>query len=205
MPKYASDPLSKDTYDLIRRMAILAELRDPGIANHIDRVRSYCRLLAAAIELSPYEAELIASACMLHDVGKAGIPQEILEKTGTLNDYEWERIKEHTLAGADLLRGSPSVYLQTGEIIALTHHERWDGSGYPRGLKGEEIPLSGRICAVADVFDALTTWRPYKHEIPVDEALALIGDSAGTLFDPALVRAFVVNAAELIRIRTQYS
>ena len=203
MAKYTVDTPNREMLDIVRRMALLAEIHDKGTANHLERIRQYCRLLGRGLELTPYEIELISTASVLHDVGKANIPHSILEKTGSLSDYEWDVIKEHAQAGADMLHGAPSVYLQTGEIIALTHHERWDGSGYPQGLEGEAIPLSGRICALADVFDALTTWRPYKHEIPTSDALVLIRESAGSIFDPELVKAFEANYDEICRLRLQ--
>jgi putative two-component system response regulator len=204
MMKPPVDTQSKEMIDTARRMAILAEFRDPTIADHVDRIRGFCRVIARGAGLSPQEVDLISAAAMLHDLGKAGVPFEVLQKSDRLTAEEWEIIKQHTLAGAELLTGSPSIVMQTAEIIALTHHERWDGSGYPHGLKGEAIPLSGRICAVADVFDALTTRRPYKPEMPVDDALALIRSAGGSLFDPQLVRIFVENFDELLRVRSQY-
>lgn len=203
MAKYMVDTPNREMLDIVMRMAVLAEIHDTGVSSHLERIRQYCRLLGRDMDLSPYEIELISTASVLHDVGKASVPRAILEKAGTLTDYEWETIKEHAQAGADLLRGSSSIYLQTGEIIALTHHERWDGSGYPHGLKGEEIPLSGRICGLADVFDALTTWRPYKHELSTGDALGLIRDSSGTILDPRLVQAFEANYDEICRLRSQ--
>lgn len=202
MLKYSSDTINRDMFDAARRMAILAEYRDPDAGHHIDRIRGYCAVLARGLELSPLEAELIAAGSMLHDIGKALIPFAVLQKTESLTPQEWEQIKQHTLAGAEHLRGSPSPVLQFGEVIALTHHERWDGSGYPNEISGDEIPLSGRICAVADVFDALTTNRPYKEEVSVQEARELIRSASGTLFDPQVVDSFLKNFDELVLVRT---
>jgi putative two-component system response regulator len=163
MFKSTSETDNRALLDVIRRMASLAQYREGGIRNHLERVRGYCYVIARGMGLSNQEAEIISLASQLHDVGEAAIPDEVLSKSGELSPADWERVKMHPARGAELLQGSPSVIVQAGEIMALTHHERWDGSGYPRGLSGEDIPLSGRICAVADVFDALTTPRPYKR------------------------------------------
>lgn len=188
--------------DAARRMAILAEIRDPDAAHHVDRIRGYCAVLARGLELSPLEVDLVAAGAMLHDIGKAMLPHALLQKTESLTAKEWDQIKQHTLAGAEHLRGSPSPVLQFGEVIALTHHERWDGSGYPHEISGDKIPLSGRICAVADVFDALTTSRPYKEEVSVHEARELIHSASGTLFDPQVVDVFVRSFEEITLVRT---
>jgi putative two-component system response regulator len=194
---------SRDTLDTIRRMAVLAQYRKPGLIAHLERVRSYCYLLARAAGLPEANARVLSFASQLHDVGEIAIPKEVLTKSTELLPYEWELVKQHTIIGAEILRGSPSVIIQAGEVIALTHHERWDGSGYPHGLKGEDIPIGGRICAVADVFDALTTPRPYKAEMKVDDALTLLQTSGQAMFDPRLVEIFCQNYEELVKIRTQ--
>jgi molecular chaperone GrpE len=141
--------------EAIRRMAHLAEYRKPNILSHLERMRGYSEVIASGLGLDPAEAQIIACASMLHDIGEVELPDSVSNRNGQLTPYEWELIKRHPVIGADLLRGSSSPVLQMGEVIALSHHERWDGSGYPRGLKEEEIPLGGRICALADVFDAL--------------------------------------------------
>lgn len=193
--------INREALDFVRRLAYTAEYRKPGIKQHLARIRDYCFILGRAVDLSSQEVEIIANASQLHDIGAVGIPESVFSKTGDLTDYEWELVKRHPVIGAEILRGSPSPLLQAGEIIALTHHERWDGSGYPYGLKGEEIPLSGRICALADVFDALTTRRSYKNEISTDEAAQLIIDSADQLFDPDLVDVFADNLREICKAR----
>lgn len=203
MLKHPTETQNREMYDVARRMAILAEYRDPGIAHHIDRIYGYCRVLAYGLGLSNQEAELTATASMLHDLGKAIVPFEVLQKAAGLNNAEWELVQRHPQIGADILRGSPAMVMQLGETIALTHHERWDGSGYPNRLIEEEIPLSGRICGVADVFDALTTTRPYNDQVSVTEALALIRSASGTLFDPQVVTVFERQFEELCRVRTQ--
>lgn len=196
-----TDVINREALDFTRRMATMAEYRKTGIKQHLERIKGYCLVIARAVDLSPAEVEIIAYASQLHDIGTIGIPEAITIKTGDLADYEWELVKRHPIIGAEILHGSPSPLLQAGEIIALTHHERWDGSGYPYGVKGEEIPLSGRICALADVFDALTTPRSYKQEISADAALQLITDSSGQLFDPYLVDAFEDNFREIVKVR----
>lgn len=204
MFKSTSETDNRALLDVIRRMASLAEHREGGTRNHLERVRGYCYVIARGLGLSSQEAEIISLASQLHDIGEVAISDEILSKSGQLTPAEWERVKDHPQQGAEILKGSPSVIVQAGEIMALTHHERWDGSGYPRGLSGEEIPLSGRICAVADVFDALTTPRPYKEEVPVDEALELIQESSGQLFDPQVVAAFSQRFDEIQRVRESH-
>ena len=204
MSKYTIEVMNKELLDVVRRMASLAEYREPGIKNHIERIRGYCQVITRGLELPMQDVEIISSASQLHDIGEIGIPDAVLTRSGKLNAYEWDLVKRHPIIGAEILRGSPSVLLQAGEIIALTHHERWDGSGYPYGTRGEDTPLSGRICALADIFDALTTKRPYKQEIPVEDAHQLILENSGVLFDPALVKVFSENFDEIIKVR-QYN
>ena len=191
----------RDILDVIKRMAITAEYREPQIKNHLERIRGFCSVLARGMNLSSQEVDIIANASVLHDIGKVGLPERVAFKTDKLGAYEIELSKQHTVIGAEILRGSSSVYLRAGEYVALTHHERWDGSGYPRGLSKEDIPVSGRIVAVADVFDALTTKRSYKNEIPVEDAMRLIRDSGGQLFDPQVVAVFIEYFDEILRVR----
>jgi putative two-component system response regulator len=191
----------REILDTIKRMALTAEYREPQIKNHLERVRGYCQVLARGMDLSAQEVEIISNASVLHDIGKVGLPERVAFKTDKLGAYEIELSKQHTVIGAEILRGANSVYLRAGEYICLTHHERWDGSGYPRGLAKEDIPVSGRIVAIADVFDALTTRRSYKNEIPVEDALRLIHDTSGQLFDPEIVSAFVSNFDDITHIR----
>ena len=143
------------------------------------------------------QAELLRHASALHDVGKVGIPDYILLKPGKLDPAEWAHMKTHTTIGASILSGSRSELVQLAEEIALSHHERWDGGGYPHGLKGHEIPLAARICAVCDVFDALLSPRPYKDAWPLHEVIRELGILRGTHLDPALVDAFLPLAADL--------
>ena len=151
--------------------------------------------------LTEKEAKLFSVAGLLHDVGKITVSLEILKKTDKLEPQEWKINEKHTREGARLLGGSNSKYLHMGTVVALSHHERWDGSGYPNGTRGDDIPLLGRICAVADVYDALTTKREYKREISDEEAFKLIGESSGSLFDPAIIRVFTDNFIKLVAIK----
>jgi putative two-component system response regulator len=182
--------LEQARVEVLERLALAAEYRDDDTQEHAWRIGRICALVAASIGLSPEDVELIARAAPLHDIGKIGIPDVILLKPGRLMDEEFEIIKTHTIIGAEILAGSQSPLLRLAEDIALTHHERWDGRGYPGGLSGDAIPVGGRIVAVADVFDALTHERPYKQPWPVDEAVAEILSQAGRQFDPGVVDAF---------------
>jgi len=177
--------------EAIQRLAIAAELRDAGTGKHIYRMSRYCQILARAIGFSKEQAELLLTTSPLHDIGKIAIPDNILLKPSSLDAHEFEIIKTHTTLGAQMLSGSESVFLRMAETIALSHHEKWDGKGYPYGLKGEEIPLLGRICAVSDVFDALSSARPYKRAWTFEETIAEITRLKGTHFDPELVEAFL--------------
>jgi HD-GYP domain-containing protein (c-di-GMP phosphodiesterase class II) len=177
--------------EVIHRLAQAAELRDDDTGAHIDRVGRLCERVGLKLGMAPAEAERLRIASTLHDVGKIGVPDHVLLKRGELDGVEWEAMKAHTTTGAALLAGSNSPLLQMAEAIARTHHERWDGSGYPDGLKGTQIPLVGRICAICDVFDALSSRRPYKDPWPRDRILKEIVRKRGTHFDPRAVDAFL--------------
>jgi response regulator RpfG family c-di-GMP phosphodiesterase len=177
--------------ELIERLSQAVELRDSETGDHIARISALAQRLALAIGLSPDEAELIRHASILHDVGKIGVPDAILLKPGPLNAQERLAMERHTRVGSELLQNSSSEVVQLGEVIARTHHEKWDGTGYPEKMSGEEIPLAGRITAVVDVFDALTSQRPYKQPWPVNQALDEIEKLSGTHFDPAVAEAFL--------------
>ena len=195
------------TYELeeTRREAILrlgraAEYRDNETGMHVIRMSRLSALLAKEVGLSEQECQLILQASPMHDVGKIGIPDHILLKPGKLDDKEWKTMKMHPEIGAKILSGSRSELMQMAESIALSHQERWDGSGYPYGLKGEGIPLAGRIVAVADVFDALTSKRYYKDAFSVEESMKIIEDSSGKDFEPRLVEAFKKALPQMIKI-----
>jgi putative two-component system response regulator len=190
---------------IVRRLGRAAEYRDNETGYHIIRMSQTSALLGRAVGLSRDACELILHASPMHDIGKIGIPDRILLKPGNLEPDEWEIMKTHTLIGADILDGDDSELLSLARLIALTHHEKWDGSGYPQGLKGEEIPLAGRIVALADVFDALTSERPYKKAWAVDQAVNHVRGESGTHFDPDLVTAFLALLPEILEIRDRYA
>jgi HD-GYP domain-containing protein (c-di-GMP phosphodiesterase class II) len=183
--------------ELIQLLTAAVESRDEDTGLHVERISWFARRLALAVGSTATEAELIGRASALHDVGKISIPDHVLLKPGALDPAEWEVMKTHTTAGAAILAGSNSPFVQMAETIARTHHERWDGSGYPAGLAGEQIPLAGRICAICDVFDALLSKRPYKERWPLDQALAEIQSMSGSHFDQRLVEAFLEIAREM--------
>jgi len=183
------------------RLAYIAEIKEWDNRMHLERVRRYCQIIGQAAGLTNNEASILGLASQLHDIGKVELPDALLQRTGNYEADEWKIIEKHTSDGAKILDHSSSAVFQTASTIALTHHERWDGSGYPRGLKGEEIPISGRICAIADVFDALTTHRSYKAPISDEEARKLIENSAGSMFDPKLVEVFSARFDEIRSIK----
>jgi len=183
--------LEKAQLETLQRLALAAEYRDDDTGLHTRRVGLTAARIAEALGLPTDHVALILCAAPLHDVGKIGISDTILLKPGKLTDEEFATMRQHTVIGAGILSGSTSLWLQLAEEIAISHHERWDGKGYPNGLSGEDIPLVGRIVAVADVFDALTHERPYKKAWPVGEALAEIESQVGKQFDERVVKAFL--------------
>jgi putative two-component system response regulator len=197
--------LEQARLEILERLALAAEYRDDDTQEHAWRIGRTCGLMALGIGLPDDEVELIRRAAPLHDIGKIGIPDVILLKPGRLTDEEFDVIRTHTTIGAEILSGSQSPLLRLAQEIALTHHERWDGRGYPGGLSGEEIPLTGRIVAVADVFDALTHERPYKDAWPVEKAVSEIAGQPGRQFDPGVVEAFsrLDHATLLSRVKEE--
>jgi putative two-component system response regulator len=192
---------NQELQDLVTRMAYVAEIKEWDNRTHLFRIRSYCQLLCLGMDIPKNESEIIAIASMLHDVGKITMSDSLLERKGDYKDRDWVDIEKHTMDGSNFLKGSPVLILQTAAVIAENHHERWDGSGYPNKKRGEEIPLAARICAIADVFDALTTPRPYKDMMGDEEALNLIVESSGTLFDPKVVKVFKNKFADIVKIK----
>lgn len=190
--------------EIIQRLSSAAEYKDAQTGYHIDRMSRYAAAIARQMGLDAAAAKLIQFASSMHDLGKIGVPDRILLKPAKLSPLEWEIMKKHTLIGAEIMKDSQIELLQVGEIIARTHHEKWDGSGYPAGLRGEEIPLSGRIAAVADVFDALCSARPYKEASSFEEALEVIRQGSGGHFDPDVVDAFFAILNEIQAIKRQY-
>ncbi len=195
------ETINRETADMVKRMAWMAEYRDAGTLSHLDRIRAYVNTLALGMGYSTQEAETIAVAAMLHDIGKVGLPDNLLSRVGNMTPAELESTKKHTTIGYEILRESSMTVLQMAAPICLSHHERWDGSGYPQGLRGDQIPAGARLCGLADVFDALTTPRTYKKEISVQEARDMIRETSGQLFDPDLVQAFVENIDSLTKLR----
>src|SRR3989338_2128412 len=175
---------------MILRLAIAAEYKDPDTGNHILRISDYATELAKAIGLPEEETELLRYASPMHDIGKIGIPDRILQKPGKLTPGEWEIMKQHTMIGSRMFKGSKSALLHTAGIIAETHHEKFDGSGYPQGLKGEVIPLVGRIVAIVDVFDAIVSKRCYKEKYPFEKGMEYIQTLGNNYLDPRLVEVF---------------
>ncbi|OHD22223.1 MAG: two-component system response regulator [Spirochaetes bacterium GWB1_59_5] len=191
--------------ETIYRLSIAAEYRDDDTGAHIKRVSRYSAAVARSMGLDESTVESILYAAPMHDLGKIGIPDQILVKPAKLDSVEWEIMKQHTVIGAKILKGSDAEFISIAETIALCHHERWDGSGYPNSLKGKDIPLTSRITAIADVFDALTTKRPYKEAVSVDQAITLIQNSSGSQFDPDVVTAFCAILEEIIEIKNKYN
>jgi CHASE2 domain-containing sensor protein len=185
--------------EIAMRLGTAVESRDGETGRHIERIGRFCERLALEIGMSPSAAELLRHASALHDVGKVAIPDRILLKPGPLNAEEWATMRTHTTVGAAMLANSGSRLIRMAETIALSHHEFWNGDGYPHGLVGEEIPLVGRICAICDVFDALLSARPYKPPWPIDETLAELARLRGVQFDPELLDAFLPLARDLHR------
>jgi putative two-component system response regulator len=190
-------------YDTIYRLSLAAEFRDEDTGDHIMRMGRSCRLIAQKLGLPSDQVRNIEQAAPMHDVGKIGIPDSILLKPGKLTDEEFEVMKTHTIIGAKLLGNSKAEILRVGEEISLYHHERWDGRGYPHGLSGEDIPIVGRIVCIMDVFDALTSRRPYKDPYPVRVALDIISEGKRKQFDPILVDILLANVDEIMQIRTE--
>mgnify|MGYP000013210076 CR=1 FL=1 len=191
--------------ETVRRLGRAAEFRDDETGNHIIRMSTYCAIIARKLGLSDEDVELILYSSPMHDVGKIGVPDKILLKPGKLDPDEWEVMKKHTIWGAEILSGSKSQLLETAKLIALTHHEKWDGSGYPNGLSGEEIPLFGRICAIADVFDALTSERVYKPAFTNEKAFSIIKEERGRHFDPQVVDAFFESLDEILEVQAKHA
>ncbi len=190
--------------ELIFRISRAAEFRDPETGAHIQRMAYYSEIIAQGLGLDEAARRLLLEAAPMHDVGKIGIPDLILLKQGRLSPEEFEVMKRHAVLGYELLKDSGSTIMQAGAEIALSHHEKYDGSGYPKGLKGKDIPVFGRIVAVADVFDALTSARPYKQAWSLEEACQLLNDGRGTHFDPLCVEAFLAGWDQVLDIRQRF-
>lgn len=190
--------------EIVERLGRAAEYRDNETGNHVQRMSRACQLLAEAIDCNTAFCETLLRAAPMHDIGKIGIPDAVLLKPSPLTDDEFEIMKQHVRIGADILGGGESEILRMAETVALTHHEKWDGSGYPNGLAGEAIPLAGRIVAICDVFDALTSARPYKEAWPTELALGHMREQAGKHFDPELLAAFLRILPQICALRADF-
>jgi putative two-component system response regulator len=194
--------LRRSSIDTVTRLALAAEYRDDATGRHVARMAHYSVAVARQLGWSDEALECLLHAAPMHDIGKIATPDEILRKPGPLAPDEWTVMQQHPLVGARILSGSDSEIIQLAEVVALTHHEKWDGSGYPQGLEGESIPLVGRIVAICDVFDALTIDRPYKSAYSPDEAFAILRQGEGRHFDPAVVAAFFASQEQILEIRS---
>ncbi len=203
--RLALDKLKEASLGTILRLSRAAEYKDEDTGAHILRMSAYSAAIARQLRLGDNVAQWILYAAPMHDVGKIGIPDRILLKPGKLDPDEWEIMKQHTLIGARILEGAKAGYLKLAEIIALTHHERWDGTGYPRRLKGKAIPQVGQITAIADVFDALISKRPYKEAFSLEKSFTIIKESRGSHFNPDVVDAFFAIEDEIISIKEKYT
>jgi len=190
--------------ETLLRLARAGEFRDEETGYHLIRMSRYSRLIANALGLGHDEAETVELAAPLHDIGKIGIPDGILLKPAKLDDGEWEVMRRHPVIGHEILKGSASKYVRMGALIALGHHEKYDGSGYPNGLVGDHIPLCARIVAIADVYDALTSMRPYKSAWTSERAYEYVAAQAGRHFDPRLVDAFAAARKQVVQIQNEW-
>lgn len=190
---------------VINQLGRAAEFKDDDTGTHVIRMSHYSRILAEAAGLPSDRVDLIYKSSPMHDIGKLGIPDAILKKPGKLTDEEFAIMRKHPAIGAGIIGLQKSELLECARVVALTHHEKWNGKGYPRGRAGEDIPIEGRIVAIADVFDALMSDRPYKAAWPLEKTMAVMKQDAGTHFDPALIPMFFERVDDLMAIRAQYS
>ncbi|RDV24488.1 response regulator [Alteromonas aestuariivivens] len=199
-----ADELKRTRLQIIQRLGRAAEYKDNETGMHVMRMSHYAKVIALGAGFSENQAELLLNAAPMHDVGKIGIPDSILLKPGKLSDQEYAVMKTHPLIGAEILGEVDSELLRVAKSVALTHHEKWDGSGYPHGLEGEAIPIEGRIVALADVFDALTSKRPYKDAWSVEESMSYINEQSGRHFDPELVAVLELQLGEILEIKARW-
>lgn len=196
--------LKEAYFDTITKLGIASEYRDKETYNHLNRMSNYTYILAKGLKYSESKAQNLKYAAMMHDVGKLGIPDSILQKPGKLTAEERKIMELHTVIGANILKGSNSHLLQKAAKIALTHHEKWDGTGYPLGLKGHKIPIEGRIVALADVFDALFSKRVYKEAFSIEKVLSILENQKGKHFDPKLIDILIKNLDKFLKINEKY-
>ena len=197
--------IEKTQFEILDCLSYAAEYRDMDTANHTIRVGWYSKIIAEGYGFKNDELELIRHAAPMHDIGKIGISDNILLKPGKLDKEEFEKMQLHSIIGAEILSRSNTRVMKLAKTIALTHHEKWNGKGYPTGLAGQKIPIYGRIVAIADVFDALTMDRPYKKAWPLEKTLDLIASEAGEHFDPQIVKIFMNSLPKILAIREEYA
>jgi putative two-component system response regulator len=200
-----AEVLRQTRLNIVQALGMAAEYKDNETGLHVIRMSHFSRIIALEAGFSPDEAEELLHAAPMHDVGKIGIPDAILQKPGKLDENEWLIMQKHPEIGAQIIGEHNASMLQMARRIALGHHEKWDGSGYPAGLAGDDIPIEARIVAIADVFDALTSVRPYKKAWTVEDAVALIREQSGRHFDPQLVECFIRRLDEINQIRERWA
>jgi len=202
--KHLNKEIEDTQKEVIFTMGAIGETRSKETGNHVKRVAEYSRILALKYGLDQDIANLLKEASPMHDIGKVGIPDKILNKPGKLTDDEYLIMKKHTLYGYDILKDGDSELSKVASVIALEHHEKWDGSGYPNSKKGKEISIYSRITMVSDVFDALASERPYKKAWKIEDAMAELKRTSGSHFDPEIVELFEKNLNEIIKIKLEY-
>lgn len=202
--KNALNQIRNSSLQTIYILSKAAEYKDEDTGAHVQRMSNYSAAIAKTLGFNGDSVERILYASSMHDVGKIGIPDIVLLKPDKLIGSEWTVMKKHAQIGADILAGSDNGFLRMAQIIAETHHEKWDGSGYPKGLEGKQIPLIGRVVAVADVFDALISKRPYKDPFPLEKAFEILRESSGSHFDPKVVDAFFKSKETILNIKNKY-
>ncbi len=200
----STQEIRETQFEIVQRLGAAGELRDNETGAHVKRMSHMCSLLASKRELGREFAELLLYASTMHDVGKIGIPDSILLKPGRLSAEEWQIMKQHPLIGARIIGDHKSKLISLARETALFHHEKWDGSGYPHGIAGDAIPIAARIAAICDVFDALTSERPYKKAWSVEQAVAVLEEESGKHFEPAMVELFIANLPEILVIKESY-
>lgn len=200
-----TEELNDTRLAIIQRLGRAAEFKDNETGLHVIRMSHYSRLIAESLDYGENWADLIFNAAPMHDIGKIGIPDQIILKPGKLDDDEWNLMQKHSQYGADIIGEHDSEIMKESRVIALSHHEKWDGSGYPGKLKGDEIPISGRVVAIADVFDALTTERPYKKAWTVKDAVNLLDENSGSHFDPDLIPLFHEVLPSILDVKDMYA
>jgi putative two-component system response regulator len=199
------DELKRTRLEIVQRLGLAAEYKDNETGLHVIRMSHYSRILGLALGMSEDQADDLLHAAPMHDVGKIGIPDNILRKPGPLDAEEWKVMQSHAVIGGDIIGRHASGMLAMAHTLAVTHHEKWDGSGYPNGLAGDQIPLVGRIVAIADVFDALTSARPYKQAWPLEKAVEYLEQQRGKHFEPRLVDLFLKQMPALLEVKERWA